>query len=433
MDAQISQGVVGTAPTALGKLYAVTFLNSLGTGVVTNGIFFLTKNSFGFSQAQNFILGIVLGVTYIFGAMGAGSAISVLKRMFPNLTERALLFWIQALLGLCCAIPMTAQLLTPEGQTIPQWPIWLLVMIYSPLTGLLWPMVEHYLSGGRRGEELRSGMGMWNVVWSSAVVLSYWGMSPLVESHAVETILVLGGLHLVAGFMTKGFSVEPAAHVHPAVGDLDDPSHDPVIYSKLLYTLRVLLPLCYVVSSTLVPYLPDALTKLDVPVPWHAFIASAWLAPRVITFYVLQRWHGWHGRWALPIIGGVLMLGGFSIAVAAPLLPRVFNLSSISATATLVLGLFAFGTGMASIYTGALYYAMEATDAKVEAGGTHEALIGLGYTVGPVCGLIPTIAVDQRLIAPNTFQPLLIGIVSVIALIVSVYVFTHIRKHAPSR
>ena len=83
MDAPTSLGVTRTAQTSLGKLYAVTFLNSLGTGVVTNGIFFLTKNSFGFTQAQNFILGIVLGVTYIFGAMGAGSAISVLKGVFP--------------------------------------------------------------------------------------------------------------------------------------------------------------------------------------------------------------------------------------------------------------------------------------------------------------------------------------------------------------
>ena len=433
MDAPTSLGVTRTAQTSLGKLYAVTFLNSLGTGVVTNGIFFLTKNSFGFTQAQNFILGIVLGVTYIFGAMGAGSAISVLKGVFPSLTARALLFWIQAILGLCCIIPLAAQFFTPAGQTIPQWPIWALILIYSPLTGLLWPMVEHYLSGGRRGQELRSGMGMWNVVWSSAVVLSYWGMSPLVESHAVETILVLGGLHVLAAFMTMGFAVEPAEHVHATPGDSDDPSHDPIVYSKLLYTLRILLPLCYVVSSTLVPYLPDAFFKLDVPVPWQAFIASAWLVPRVITFYVLQRWHGWHGRWSLPIIGGLLMLGGFCVAVAAPLLPRLFNLSTVSATATLVLGLFAFGTGMASIYTGALYYAMEATHEKVEAGGTHEALIGLGYTVGPICGLIPTLAVDQRLIAPNTFQPLLIGIVLTIALIVSVYVIAHIRKHAPSR
>ena len=43
---------------------------------------------------------------------------------------------------------------------------------------------------------------------------------------------------------------------------------------------------------------------------------------------------------------------------------------------------------IATIYTGAIYYAMAVGHSEVDAGGTHEALIGVGYTVGPACGLV---------------------------------------------
>jgi hypothetical protein len=53
----------------------------------------------------------------------------------------------------------------------------------------------------------------------------------------------------------------------------------------------------------------------------------------------------------------------------------------------LIAALLVFGAGHATAYVGALYYAMELGDAEVAAGGTHEALIGVGYGIGPVLGL----------------------------------------------
>lgn len=45
----------------------------------------------------------------------------------------------------------------------------------------------------------------------------------------------------------------------------------------------------------------------------------------------------------------------------------------------LILSLGVFGSGHAMIYVGSLYYAMEVGKARVDAGGMHEALIGIGY------------------------------------------------------
>jgi hypothetical protein len=42
---------------------------------------------------------------------------------------------------------------------------------------------------------------------------------------------------------------------------------------------------------------------------------------------------------------------------------------------------------MGVVYYAALYYAMSVGRAEVDAGGTHEALIGVGYTIGPLASL----------------------------------------------
>ena len=54
----------------------------------------------------------------------------------------------------------------------------------------------------------------------------------------------------------------------------------------------------------------------------------------------------------------------------------------------LIFGLVLFGAGTGITYYAALYYAMAVGQAKVDAGGTHEAFIGGGYIVGPIVGLI---------------------------------------------
>ena len=56
--------------------------------------------------------------------------------------------------------------------------------------------------------------------------------------------------------------------------------------------------------------------------------------------------------------------------------------------AYVIAGLIIFGGGMGVTYYAGLYYAMAVGRARFDAGGTHEALIGTGYAVGPLVGLI---------------------------------------------
>ena len=53
----------------------------------------------------------------------------------------------------------------------------------------------------------------------------------------------------------------------------------------------------------------------------------------------------------------------------------------------LAIGLLLYGTGMGLTYYASIYYSMAVGHAAVEAGGNFEALIGVGYCVGPFLGV----------------------------------------------
>ena len=405
---------VSNLPAPLWAVQVLTFLGSIGTSVLTNGVYFLTKHAYGFGPLSNYILAIVLGVTYIVGSSLAGRTISLLNAR--GVSTRTALAATLIALGLICFLPPVVASLASDPQTT-SWAIWPMVAIYSPLTGLLWPIVESYLSGGRRGNELRSAVGWWNVVWSSAGVLGWWAMGPLVEQHALGMMAALGVVHMLTALTLFAFPATPAAHVEEA--------HDPhpTVYRSLLTTFRMLLPLSYVFSTVLGPYLPEVMKRLGVSAAWAPPLAATWQAARVATFFTLQKWQAWHGRWVTPIAGGLMLLSGFSVIVLQP--------QFATGTAGLVLvllGLALQGTGMATIYTGALYYALEVGNAEVDAGGKHEALIGLGYTVGPLCGLLPALAVHQGWLATQREQFVVLGGVAAIAVGVSAAVIRKVRR-----
>ena len=415
------------APVRPAPLWAVltfTFLCSIGTGVITNGIFFLTEQGFEFSRTKNYTLGLILGVTYIVGSLGAGPAMGWLRRLIPGVSARAMLAGVLVLLGALSALPALALHASP---TLTIAAVWMLVAIYSPLTGVLWPTVESFVAGGRRGPALRSAMGLWNVVWSGAIIVAYYAMAPVIRLYPTQTLLGLCILHLATALLLGAFPPEPgehAAHEHEP--------HPPV-YRALLVTFRMLLPMAYVVSSTLVPYLPTAMTDLGLPKHLHTVLGTAWLIPRTVAFLILERWHGWHGRWATAVVGGVLLLAGFAASVLAPaLVPKGLsppNEPDVLGVALLLIGLSVFGTGMAVIYSAAIYYAMEVGNAEIDAGGTHEALIGVGYSIGPLCGLLASGAVDRGLIGDRAFNGTVLGTVGFIAVIVTIVVVRRVARY----
>lgn len=363
-------------PAPLWAVLSFTFAGSVGTAVATAGVPFLAQSAYGYGETEIFLLALLYGAVYIPGALGVGPALRRFAARHTWLTSGRLLAAICIVLGLLAALPLLTKPSAEDG-TLGAWAIWLMMAAQGLLSGATWPIVESYLSGGRRGPNLRHATGLFNITWGSCIVVSLAALGPFVRPHPLEALAAMLPVYVVCALLTIWMGPEPARSLPDA-----HPTR-PMRYKKLLSVFRVQLPTSFLVIAVLEPASPFLIASVAIEDPWRAPAAAIWLATRVATFVLLTRWHGWHGRWAMPVFAALLLLAGFAGITVGP------NVEATAPARVLVLGgLAVLGLGVGMIYTGALYYAMEVGDAEIDAGGKHEAFIGLGYLGGPLVGLM---------------------------------------------
>lgn len=354
---------------------ALTFLASLGTGIVWNALYFIAERSHGFDQTKSLLLAFVNGVLYTVVAMQTGRSVRALERWLSPRGALGAVLLAQALLA-----PLV---LVAPGEAM----FWIVSVSITALGALQWPIVQHYLVSGRHGTEMRNAIGWWNASWMLATAVGLAAAGPLERLGLIEwAIPSLLPINLL-GFACLAFFPR-----HPVAHDADEHArHVPGTYRPLLAASRVLHPMGYLVIGALAPILPYLFDRLKTEEGVQAPLGATWHVARLVAVLVLWRTAFWHGRGTTLVVAGLLLSLGFATAVAAP------NLT------TLVVGLFALGAGQGVIYYSAIYYGLAVGAAEVEAGGIHEALVGAGYFVGPMLGLL-AIGLDQG-------TPVFIGLV----------------------
>jgi MFS family permease len=351
-------GSPAAAPaTPTGPILAVSFLASVGTGVTWSGLSFIAEADFGYGKTANFALASANGVAYAAGAFLASRMIRAAERFVSPRGMLAVLLLVQAAIAPAVLLP------------VGSWILWAVGILVSLASAIFWPLVESYLAGGRRRDELRHAMGAWNLSWMIAVGLSLAIVSPLGELGRMRfSVVAILPACLAAILYLPRFTTRPAAHPVP-------PN-----YAALLASARVLLPVSYVVIGAISPLLPYLLGKVGADSATQTPLAATWLFSRAICVGVLWKLGGWHGKSGALVLGGTLLAGGFTLAVLAPSMP------------VLAAGLAVFGVGQGIIYSAAIYYAMSVGKAEIDAAGTHEGLIGVGYLSGPLLGLATSLA-----------------------------------------
>jgi MFS family permease len=211
-----------------------------------------------------------------------------------------------------------------------EWTLWVSAGAVTGLSSIVWPVIESYVTAGRHGPAMRRAIGWFNLTWMPATALSLVVMAPLVEVHGRWAVGGLGVASLVALAGLRFFAPRPDEHDAASRAE-----HVSAEYPHLLRSARVLLPVSYFLTTAITPILPFRFEELGVAVE-----NETRLAPSV---------------------------------------------------AVMVAGFVCIGIGVGSTYYAALYYAMSVGSAEVEAGGTHEALIGVGYAAGPLAGLAGTL------------------------------------------
>lgn len=381
-----------SAASSLFATLCLTAFASIGTSVIWNGLPFIAKQYYGFDESENFSLFLLIGLLYIVCAFASGKLTEFVNKACSSRTLLALLLVIQ---GAVCVLPLLIE---------SQWVVWVAGGVAGGCSAWLWPLVESYLVAGRHGQKMRCAIGYWNTVWMISVAIAMIAIAPLMESHASMAIVGLGFANLIAVVPLYWFNSEPAAH-----DETEAQEHVPDGYKPLLKGARILLPLSYIFNGVLAPILPFVLSRINVDVLMQTPIAAIWMFSRVFIVGVMAYFPFWHGRWSVLWGGMITMSLGLAVIFAAPSLPF------------LIVGLILFGIGMGVTYYAAIYYALALGRAEVEAGGTHEALIGGGYMVGPVIGLGTLQFASEN--GSDHFFPLAISVFALMAVGVLCFVF----------
>ena len=377
-------------PASLPVVLGVTFLGSVSSGVFSAGMYFVTARHYAFSAERNLVLSVLMGAISAAGSRGAG-------RLAHGSAPRAVL--------LATLASWTALALVPVAFPTSEPMLWISAMLGALAASITWPVVESYLSAGRHGARMRAAIGWFNVTWTPATALPLVVMPILSRGGVMHIFGLSAATSLLALLIARRLPRRPSAHEPEAASAAVGPE-----YVWLRRSTFWLLPLSYVVSTTLGPVLPYRLAAVGIVGAWPSAIAALWMAARFTTLLTMWRTGFWHGRW------GTLAASACALAVglALVLLGRT--------PAAVVAGLLIFGAGMGLTYYAALYYTLAVGRAAVEAGGTFEALIGLGSCVGPALGFaghamsspahagattIALIAVLAALITPRTIGPYL--------------------------
>jgi MFS family permease len=336
-----------------------TFIESLATILLERGVYFYTHDVLRLSERQNLLLAAAFGVAYVVGALAShGAAVRFGERRLL-LAAQAALF---ALHGGLAFFPEAAAL-----------------TVCFPLIGLLqglkWPVVESFVSAGHAPAELAVVLGRFNVTWATAVPIALIVSGPLIASDSQSSLFLVAAAGNVLGFALA--AVQPAEPEHLDDAHPERPNETEALrFGALLASARWSMLLSYALLFLLAPLLPNVLDHLELGVTAATQVAAMLDIARVATFWALGKFLGWRGR-TLPIV------------IAIAVLPAAFLLILFGGNVvTIVLGELLFGACSGLLYTAALYYAQVVKNASVEAGGAHEGLIGVGFALGPLVGLV---------------------------------------------
>ncbi|MCI0744243.1 MAG: hypothetical protein L0Y58_02455 [Verrucomicrobia subdivision 3 bacterium] len=357
--------------------FALEWLNIYATAYYGNYIFFLMRVEHGFSNRENLAM----------AALGA-SVYAVASWLAGKFAQRRGYFVALRIGFSSMAVILAAGLLanTPLAH-------YAVILCWNIAMCFTWPVLEALVSEGEDRKGLAAMIGIYNVVWASGAAVAYFSGGALLETlghkslfwlpaalHAAQLAIALGLQSMAehgASTVLRSDGAVPGAGgtAYPSTPIDPHDIHVPLERKKAFLRLAwIANPFAYIAMNTVIPLIPDVAARLHLTTTLAGFVCSVWMFARLIAFFCLWRWPGWHYRFGWLVGAFVAMIGCF----AALLL--VENL------AVVVIAQFIFGLAVGLIYYSSLFYAMDVGETKGEHGGAHEALIGVGLFAGPAIG-----------------------------------------------
>lgn len=415
MDAvklQIDDEAAPLKPPSLGVawLYAIEAMATVGGTLMSVGIFFYMKYRFGWQTRENFLLAAAQGVVYIPGALLAGP---VVARFGQNRTLGGIYFVLAGLTATAC-------LIAGSGRAGSATAVAATLLAYTFTIGISWPILEGLVASAGAPAGIARRLAVYNVIWPAGGALAIAVEGTILKFWIAGLFLIPGALHALSlglVLLRRGAGSDAAASA--PVGHAPHPAPEPELLRKrklALWLSRTALPATYTVIYGLMPMMPSLPALRELPTTLQTVVASVWLITRWVAFIVLALGSWWHTRPRALLWAAVVMLVAFFGMTLRP----TGGASPALDLACLIAWEGVLGLAIGMIYSGSLYFGMVLSEGSTEHGGYHEALIGLGWVLGPAAG------VGAEALRPDSLWLGIAGVGTVIAASVVVVLVTAI-------
>jgi hypothetical protein len=342
-------------------VYIFAFIFSLATILLQRGVFFYAQYELKMGDFQNLLLALAIGVTYISGA---------------QLSHK---FWEKAGAKKTMFILLSLQMLIPlAGFLFPTIAIVSTVaIVYSFFNGMTWPVAESYASAGLDEKAASKSIGIYNLCWSAAVPLSVC-ISGTIISDFKSGFFLLSSLLVLISFFLVFMLPSVIPHHEKSAAKIGDNGAVSIPYEEMkgmLISSRWSMGFSYALMQILASLLPGKFQAEGIGVAKASILAGFIDASRFLAFLLMAGTAWWHGRKIPLSLVSVFLSAGFCICMFG------------SGIALIAAGEIVYGISAGFAYYSALYYAMVLSKASVGAGGSHESVIGGGFTAGPLLAL----------------------------------------------
>ncbi|HEY2407855.1 MAG TPA: MFS transporter [Polyangiaceae bacterium] len=343
------------------RILAVTFMASFAGVLLQRGGYFFTHDVLAFSQSENLWFALGFGVVYV---LGAASSHNLAARFGERRMLLAALAFL-VLIHLALAVWPSAHVFAVS------------FIAMAGVIGAQWPILESFMSAGETPLRLARALGRYNLSWALSVPPALTLAGPLIASGSPRLLFLVAAALYAAALI--GCRALPARPPHLDSAHAERPKADRLPRLRaLLWCARLAMLESYVLLFLLAPLMPEIMRSVGLGVS-VATRASALLdVARVAIFLGLFLSARWHDKSAPLALSIAALPAGFFMVFFGTSLPAV------------VCGELLFGLAAGFVYFAALYYAQLVENASVDAGGAHEALIGVGYALGPGAGLVGT-------------------------------------------
>jgi len=353
----LKPGIDLAARRFLFKIYTLEALGSVGGNLLMFGIFFYMQKRFGWGAGKNLPLSSAQGAAYVIGALAANP----LSRWIDRQKLLKMIHLAMAAVALAGAWVATPAVIVA------------LLLGYTMLSAVQWPLMESLVSRGADAEKLSRRISIYNLVWSGSGAITVATCGLLIAHVPQGIFLVTAGAHVIAMLLLALIQPQSqnssSAHLHP------EPELIP-LRSMARRLSRISLPATFAVIYALGAIMPTLAVIQSTAPAARTLLASVWMIARWFCFVFLGVTIWWHTRPRALLIAAIILLFAFLGITLIPSVP------------SMVLWQIALGVAMGLIYSASLYFGMVLSDGSTAQNSYHEALIGLGSILGPGCGAL---------------------------------------------